>query len=127
MKIFPLLFTCKLNGVLYLRVVLPNGAQEAIGPGDSAADIVLPAGFTAESLSIKELDSNIRNYSLTLSIVTASLLDGGNILCDNTIWNVVMAGCPLLSIYKFEQLMRYHKVWYLVYMDCCGFCIIPIH
>ena len=97
----PLLFTCELKGVFILRVVLPTGDRETTSLGDTAASVALPAGFTAESLSIEEIDGNVRNYSLTLSVATASLLDGGEILCDDTFWNVVRAGCPLHS--KFEQ------------------------
>ena len=32
--------------------MLPNGVQEVTSVGDTAADIALPAGFTAESLNI---------------------------------------------------------------------------
>ena len=38
----PLLFTCEVNGVVLLRVVLPTGDQEMISVGDTAADVMLP-------------------------------------------------------------------------------------
>ena len=80
----PLLFTCEIKRAVLLRVVLPTGYQEIISVGDTAADINLPPGFTAVSLDITEIDDSIRNFSLTLSIGGAYLLDGREIKCDNT-------------------------------------------
>lgn len=77
----PLLFTCELHEVAYLQVVLPTGDREFVSLGDTAADVVLPTGFTPVSLDIAELDFHRRNISLTLSIANASLLDGGEIIC----------------------------------------------
>ena len=57
--------------------------------------VILPAGFTAESLVITKVNNHTRNITLTLSIVNASLLNGGQITCDNTYNNRAMAGCPL--------------------------------
>ena len=93
----PLLFTCELNGVFLLRVMLPNGVQENIAVGDTAATIALLAGFTAEVLNITIINDDTKNISLTLSIAHASLLDGGEMRCDDTIHVMVMAGCPLLG------------------------------
>ena len=92
----PLLFTCEVNGAVLLRVTLPTGDQEIISVGDTPADVDLPAGFTAESLNIIEIDESTRNFNLTLSIDSASLLEGGEIKCDNTTsTNSAMDGCPI--------------------------------
>ena len=103
----PILFTCELKNVFYLRLMLPTGHQEAIGLGDSVATINLPAGFAAVSLNISLIDESTRNISLTLSIANASLLDDGEIRCVDTVRrNVVMAGCPLLLLGKSVCLRR---------------------
>ena len=88
--------TCELKEVVLIRVVLPTGDQEIISVGDTAAGVDLPAGFTAVSLVITEIDDSTRNFNLTLSIANASLLNGGNITCDDTTpRNIAMAGCPV--------------------------------
>ena len=92
----PLLFICEVYGVVLLRVVLPTGDQEIISVGDTADDVALPTGFTVESLDITEIDDSTRNFNLTLSIDSASLLNGGNISCDNTTSRkAAEAGCPI--------------------------------
>ena len=92
----PLLFTCKIYGAVLLRVMLPTGDQEIISLGDTAADVALPAGFTAVSLYITEIAEATRNFNLTLSIDKASRLEGGNITCDDTTSSkTAMAICPL--------------------------------
>ena len=95
----PLLFTCELNEVFILRVVLPHGDQEVISLGDTAASVALPVGFTAEALNITNIDENKRKFSLTLYITNASLLNDGQMRCDNASPEIVtvMAGCPLLG------------------------------
>ena len=91
----PLLFTCKVNEAALLRVVLPTGDHEVISVGDTAADIVLPAGFTAVSLDI---DESTRNFNLILSIDSASLLNGSEIKCDDTTSrNEAKAKCPVIG------------------------------
>jgi hypothetical protein len=103
----PLLFTCQLNGVALLRVVLPTGYHESMSIGDTADDVVLPSGFTAELLNIYYDDKNsARNISLTLSVVNATLLACGKIRCENEDMGeiVVKAGCPLLG-----KLLRTYK------------------
>ena len=90
----PLFFTCEVNGVILLRVILPTGDQETISVGDTAADVALPPGFTAESLNITEVDASKRNFTLTLSVDRASRLGGGEIICDDTtLENEAKAGC----------------------------------
>ena len=90
----PLFFTCELNEVILLQVVLPNGFHESVTLGDTATDIALPDGITAVFLNITNTNDFI---VLTLFIASASLLEGGELRCDDTIGNGVMAGCPLRS------------------------------
>ena len=94
----PLLFTCEVNGVVLLRVVLPTGDQEIISVGDNVADVNLSVGFTAVSLDITVIDGSTRNFNLTLSISSASLLAGGEIICDDsTPSNEANATCPIIG------------------------------
>ena len=94
----PLVFTCEVNYAVLLRVVFPSGVQEHIFLGDTASNVQLPVGVTADSLVITETDSHTRNISLTLSIENASLLNGGQITCDDTFSiDRAMAGCPLVG------------------------------
>ena len=95
----PLVFTCEFIYVYILQVILPTGQQELVSLGDTAHDISLPAGFTADSLVISAGDDFIRNFSLTLSIENASLLNGGQITCDDTTINEAMV-CLRLHHYK---------------------------
>ena len=94
----PLLFICEVNRSYLLRVVLPTGDQEIVAFGDTAADVALPDGFTAVALNItdSEIDGFRRNHTLTISIRSASLLNGGKITCDDTTsTNSAMARCPI--------------------------------
>ena len=91
----PLVFTCEVNDTQLLLVVLPTGQHEYISLGDSANDVSLPAGFAADSLVITPVDYSTRNIFLTLSIEKASLLNGGQITCNDHISTRAMAGCPL--------------------------------
>ena len=96
----PLFFTCELNEVGSMRLKLPTGYQESLTIGHTTDDIVLPVGYIVLSLIISEISTSKRNISITLSIVNAALLDGGEITCDDTTTrNVVMAACPLASEY----------------------------
>ena len=101
----PLLFTCQLYGAVLLRVLLPSGDQEIVSLGDTFADIHLPSGFTAVSLDITEVDNFRRNFNLTIFIANATLLNGGEITCDNTtLKNRASAGC-LISKLLYEPLL----------------------
>ena len=91
----PLVFTCEVNNVRGLRVILPTGYREAISIGDTTNNVDLPAGFKADSLVITPIDNLRRNFTLTLSIENASLLNGGLIRCDDANRNRAMTGCPL--------------------------------
>ena len=95
----PLLFTCELNHVAVLQVKFPkfNGYHEAVSNGDTLQFVALPAGFSAVSLNISKNKFRY-NISLKLLIANASLLDGGEIICDDSIsesGNNVTAGCRL--------------------------------
>ena len=95
------LFSSLVNLVIYiagLRVILPNGAQEVLSQGDNdkgpESVTLVSDGFIAVSVNIMSVMDKI--VSLTISITNASLLDGGEIICDDTTpWNKVMAGCPV--------------------------------
>ena len=90
----PLFFTCKLSNVLGLRVTFPNGDQEIASINDEAGALNVPVGFKVVSLNVFEIHEFTRNIHLTLSIANASLLDGGEIICnDTTPRKKVMAGC----------------------------------
>ena len=93
-----LLFTCEINGINLLRVVLPTGDQRTISVGDTAATVGLPHGFTAVSLNITETDDSRRNFVLVISIDRASRLEGGEIICDDTTsLKQAKAGCPTIG------------------------------
>lgn len=96
----PLTFTCEINEIIALRVNLPTGDMETVSLGNTKDNLNLPNGFTANSLVIVETDKSTRNFSLTLSVMNASLLNCGEIVCNDIIPNVrVMAGCPLAGEY----------------------------
>ena len=104
----PLTFTCVINGAQSLQVELPNGHDDTVTLGNGPEDVDLPDGFTAVALNITEIDSSARDFVLTLSIANASLLAGGEIICDDTTPdNVAMAGCSILRLGKiyFRQHM----------------------
>ena len=90
----PLLFTCEFHNVFALRIMLPNGYKQAVSNGSKAEKLNLPVGFKAVSLNTTQKEDFTRYISLTLSIANASLLDGGEIICDdaNPINNLT-AGC----------------------------------
>ena len=95
----PLLFTCELNHVASLRVKFPNGYHESVGPGDTERSVALPAGFSAVLLNISK-NRYRSNISLKLFIANASLLEGGEITCnDSESGKNVSAGCRLCGEY----------------------------
>ena len=105
----PLLFTCEVNGVVLLRLLLPTGEQEIVSVGDTAVDVYLPTGYTTVSLDITEIDGSRRNFHLTISIANASLLGGGEIMCDNTTsMKAVKAGCPIGKLFSPSPLPSFH-------------------
>ena len=108
----PLSFTCELKEVYILRVILPSGEQEVISLGDETKEVVLTTGgFKAVFLNITEI-GRLRNICITLSIANASLLNGGEIKCDDTNRNatvISMAGCPLLG--KSAQKNEDKNLW----------------
>ena len=98
----PLYFTCKIYKVVLLRVIFPTDNMEFISIGDTVKDVKLPLGFEAVHLTITEVGEYERNFSLLLSIDSASYLNGGNITCDNTTsLREATAGCPIgMSSFK---------------------------
>ena len=99
----PLLFVCEVYGAVLLRVVLPTGNQEIISNGDTAATVDLPPGFTAVYLDITEVDHSRRNFNLTLSIDSASRLNGGQITCDDTFSRKAVARCPIIGKFAYQS------------------------
>ena len=94
----PLLYTCELHEVYILQVKLPTDYKEAVALGDTASTVSLPAGFTAVFLNVTVLYDFTRSISLTIILSNASLLDGGNIVCDDTTErNRAIVGCPIDS------------------------------
>ena len=79
----PLLFTCQLKDIIALRIVLPSGIEEVVSLSDTPTDVNLPAGFTVASSVVSDVNENSKMYKLTISIANASLLDGGEIICDD--------------------------------------------
>ena len=93
-----LLFTCTAIEILTLRVTLPSGIRlffdsSGMPPGN------VPDGFSVESRSvIPNVGITSYNYTLSLSIDNASLLNGDMILCDDTTSaNQDTAGCPVVG------------------------------
>ena len=77
-------------------MILPNGHQEIISLGDTAADVDLTSGsgFSVVSLDITVIDDSTRDFTLKISIVNASLLNRRKIKCDNsTSLESAEAGC----------------------------------
>ena len=98
----PLIFTCELHDVVLLMLTLPTGYIEVASLGDTADDVSLPNGFTAHSLVVEEIDVTSRNIAL---ILNATLLNGGQIRCGDSVNIVAMAGCPLAgkpSVYVYH-------------------------
>ena len=94
----PLLYTCELHEVYVLRVRLPTGHGETVALGDTASTVDLPDGFTAVFLNVTVLYNFTRSISLTIIISNSSLMDGGNIICDDTTGrNRVIVGCLIDS------------------------------
>ena len=94
----PLLFTCQLKDIIALRIVLPSGIEEVVSLSDTPTDVNLPAGFTVASSVVSDVNENSILYKFTISIAKASLLDGGEIICDDiTQRKVAVARCPLVS------------------------------
>ena len=100
----PLLFTCTGNEltVLSMIVTLPNGDPLSLSR-TGAVSGTIPDGFSVISRSAVPNDGNVSfNFTLSLSIENASLLNGDVIACDdNTIRE--MAGCSVVG--KFSLLL----------------------
>ena len=78
--------------------MFPTGDQEIISVRDTTDDVILPTGFTTVDLDITEIDASTRNFKLTLSMDSASLLNGGEIKCDDTTSRKeAKANCPVIG------------------------------
>ena len=94
----PFLFTCQIKDIIALRIVLPSGIQEVVSLSDTPTDVSLPAGFNVASSVVSDVNENSILYKLTISIANASLLNGGEIKCDDIIHRkVAEARCPLVG------------------------------
>ena len=114
----PLTFTCEINGAVLLRVVFPDDEQAILSVGSDLDDVVLPDGFAINDLVIREVSGG-RDFVLTFSITSASLLNGGEIRCDDTFdANVAMAGCPILGKSCFQALYGHKATWRNTMCQC---------
>ena len=93
----PLLFTCVVTGSTASRTTVEiENVLEIDLRQDNTIDGDLPDGYTVQSHNVQTNDGSL-DYTLGLSIVSASLLNGSLIICDSNILGVDdgMAGCPV--------------------------------
>ena len=93
----PLLFTCMVSGSTANRITVRiENVLDIDLNEDNTIDGDLPDGFTVQSRNV-QTNAGSLDYTLVLSIVSASLLNGSLIICDSNILGVgdVMAGCPV--------------------------------
>ena len=92
----PLLFTCVVTDspVTIITVRIENGLVIQLHV-DNTTQGDLPDGFSVQSHNVQTNVGSL-DYTLVLSIVNASLLNGSLIICDSNIFGVDdMAGCPV--------------------------------
>ena len=78
--------------------MLPSGIQEVVSLSVTTTDVSLPAGFTVASSVVSDVNGDSKMYKLTICIANASLLDGGDIICDDIKQRkVAVARCPLFG------------------------------
>ena len=93
----PLLFTCVVTGSPANRITVEiENVFEIDLNDDNTTEGDLPDGFTVHSHNV-QTNVGLLNYTLVLSIVNASLLNGSLIICDSNLGGVddSMAGCPV--------------------------------
>ena len=97
----PLLFTCAVTGNLAANIIVKinnsvGGISLTAANAIQELDGGLPDGFTVQSHNVQSNDGSL-NYTLVLSIVSASLLNGSSIICDSNTFGVGdgLAGCPV--------------------------------
>ena len=98
----PLLFTCVVTGspVNSITVEIENVFEIDLND-DNTIDGDLPDGYTVQSHNVQTNVGSL-NYTLVLSIVNASLLNGSLIICDSNLAGVDdMAGCPVAGKLKY--------------------------
>ena len=100
----PLLFTCTVTGSddSVSSVRLPSGQFVAILSSNitSVGEGGLPDGVRVVSQDAT-VDSGIRNYTLTLAIDRASILNGSNVMCADGVTGppIAEASCPVAGRY----------------------------
>ena len=102
-----LLFTCTGNEIGFLRVTLFSGERLALfSDGDITGIGDLHDGFSVEPPIVTMNDGGASfNYTLSVSIENASLLNGNMIDCDdNSPDNQDMAGCPVVGKFNTHSL-----------------------
>ena len=93
----PLLFTCVVTGNLAATITVKiENVLETDLNDDNTTYEHLPDGYTVQSHNVQTNVGSL-NYTLVLSIVNASLLNGSLIICDSNLRGVDdgMAGCPV--------------------------------
>ena len=110
----PLLFTCTVNdspvGVAQVTLLFGVGVKVRVGVQVTRANMTqvvgattLPVGVTVESYDAV-VDGVLVNYTLTLAIERASLLDGNPIICDALTGSMDEASCPIATgIYNISM------------------------
>ena len=95
----PLLFTCIVTGSTATSITVKiENILEIDFNADNTTDEYLPNGYTVQSHNV-HWQTNVASldYTLVLSIVNASQLNGSLIRCDSNLFGVddSMAGCPV--------------------------------
>ena len=101
-----LLFTCTGNEIGFLRMTLFSGERLALfSDGDITGIGDLRDGFSVEPAIVTMNDGGASfNYTLSVSIENASLLNGSMIDCDdNSPDNQDMAGCPVVGKFSLPD------------------------
>ena len=119
----PLLFTCNVTDspANIITVKIENVLDIDLNK-DNTIDGDLPDGFTVQSKNV-QINAEFVNYTLVLSIVNASLLNGSLIICDSNIRNVDgMAGCPVAGklVCVLEHWVFVQIIIVLLYSGVCG-------
>ena len=105
----PLLFTCVVTGNIATRITvrIKNVLNIDLNENNETVENLLPDGFTVQSHNVQNNVGSL-DYTLVLSIVNATLLNGSLIICDSNTVNVDegMAGCPVageLNLIQYES------------------------
>ena len=117
-----LLLTCTANEIIILRVTLPSdGTLGVFNDGTVTGIGTLPAGFSVESSNAIVNPGGLSyNYTLSLSIENASLLNGSMIVCDDNTIHQDMAGCPVVGKFSLPLVgcVKYVHVRIYIHVYC---------